>query len=354
MTVIRLERISKHIGTTVAVAGVDLTIDAGELFFVLGPSGCGKSTLLGLIAGLAPPTEGRIYFDQEDVTELATDRRNAVMCFQSYALWPHLSVRENVRFGLDVRKVPRAEAERRVDEMLELVRMSAYGARKPTQLSGGQQQRVALARALAVQPRCLLLDEPLSNLDAKLRHEMRSEIRRICKSVGLTTLYVTHDQKEALAIGERVAVMLDGRFVQVGTPEALYRRPESAFVAEFIAQANLFPGHVTGHADGRVRVESALGSLVVETQNKDVVDGDRVLLGIRPDQVRLLDRGASSSANALPARLRETSFLGETSEHVVTVKDVPLRVVCSPPRFAVPEELTVTLDPGDLNLFRDA
>lgn len=354
MTAIRLDRISKRLGTTLAVEDVELTIASGELFFVLGPSGCGKSTLLGLIAGLFPPTEGRIFFDEEDVTELRTDRRNAVMCFQSYALWPHLTVRENVRFGLDVRKIEKGRAERRVDEVLELVRMKEYGARKPTQLSGGQQQRVALARALAVEPRCLLLDEPLSNLDAKLRHEMRSEIRRICKSVGITTIYVTHDQKEALAIGERVAVMSEGRIVQVGTPESLYCRPGTSFVAGFISQANLFPGQILDRARGHVHVQSSLGTLTVELDSSQVNTGDRVTVGIRPDQVRLSDPASADEPNSLPATLRESSFLGETSEHVVLVGSELLRVVCTPPRFDVPEQLTVLLGPGELRLFPEA
>lgn len=353
MTAIRLEHLAKQIGPTLAVAGVDLTIASGELFFVLGPSGCGKSTLLGLIAGLSAPSSGRIWFDDEDVTPLGTDRRNAVMCFQSYALWPHLTVRENVRFGLDVRKMPARQAALRVDEMLDLVRMAAYADRKPTQLSGGQQQRVALARALAVRPRCLLLDEPLSNLDAKLRHEMRGEIRRICKTVGLTTLYVTHDQKEALAIGERVALMYEGKLVQVGTPEALYRQPESAFAAEFIAHANLMPGRVTARQGARAEVETKLGKLLVDLHTAQVSEGTPVTLGIRPDQVRLLPASTGAEPNQLPARMRETSFLGESSEHLVEIGGETLRVVASPARLHVEERLTIQLAPSDLALFLD-
>jgi len=184
MTRVRCEQITKRFGDTVALDAISLDVEPGELFFLLGPSGCGKSTLLRLIAGLLAPTGGRIRFDDRDVTALGTEQRNAVMCFQSYALWPHLTVRENVRFGLDVRGLGRAEQQRRVDDVLGLVQMAAYAARKPNELSGGQQQRVALARALVVTPDCLLLDEPLSNLDARLRLEMRGEIRRICKDTG--------------------------------------------------------------------------------------------------------------------------------------------------------------------------
>jgi iron(III) transport system ATP-binding protein len=236
MTPIRLDKLNKNFGSTVAVRDVNLTIQAGELFFLLGPSGCGKSTLLRMIAGLTEPTSGRIFFGERDVTMLDTQHRNAVMVFQSYALWPHMSVRENVRFGLSVRGGERSIQESRVNEVLELVHMREYADRKPNQLSGGQQQRVALARALAVNPDCLLLDEPLSNLDAKLRHEMRDEIRRICKSANLTSVYVTHDQKEALAIADRIAVMREGRIEQVGTPSDLYHRPINDFIKGFMAQ----------------------------------------------------------------------------------------------------------------------
>src|ERR1700722_18666905 len=198
MTAVKLDHISKKFGSTLALDDINLSIGAGELFFLLGPSGCGKSTLLRLIAGLHEPTAGRIFFNDRDVTSLGTEQRNAVMCFQSYALWPHMTVAQNVSFGLEVRGDNRAAQRQRVDEVLKLVQMTPYAARKPNELSGGQQQRVALARALAVKPDCLLLDEPLSNLDTKLRLEMRSEIRRICKIARFTTIYVTHDQQEAL------------------------------------------------------------------------------------------------------------------------------------------------------------
>src|SRR5437763_1329425 len=196
MTSVRLEKIAKHFGQTIAVDDINLQINAGELFFLLGPSGCGKSTLLRLIAGLMEPTGGRIFFNNDDVTALPTQARNAVMCFQSYALWPHMSVRENIRFGLQVRGLSAAEQDRRVDEVLSLVRIKELEERKPNELSGGQQQRVALARALAVKPDLLLLGQPLSNLDTRLRLEMRAEIRRICKTAGVTTIYVTADPKE--------------------------------------------------------------------------------------------------------------------------------------------------------------
>src|SRR5687767_13827597 len=245
MTEVVLERVTKTFGATVALADVDLRVASGELFFLLGPSGCGKSTLLRLIAGLLEPTGGRILFNGKDVTPLRTESRNAVMCFQSYALWPHMTVEENVRFGLEVRKTPAAEQAKRVAEAIRLVQLDALAQRKPNQLSGGQQQRVALARALVVKPDCLLLDEPLSNLDAKLRLDMRSEIRRICRTAGLTAIYVTHDQKEALSIADRMAILNHGKIEQIGKPQDLYRRPDSRFIANFMGESNFLDAHVT-------------------------------------------------------------------------------------------------------------
>ena len=284
MTAVRLDHIDKSFATTVALSDIDLTIAAGELFFLLGPSGCGKSTLLRLIAGLHEPTRGRILFNDRDVTALGTDKRNAVMCFQSYALWPHMTVRDNVAFGLDVRHASPADRQARVDEVLKLVRMDPYADRKPNQLSGGQQQRVALARALAVKPDCLLLDEPLSNLDAALRLEMRTEIRRICKTAGFTTIYVTHDQKEALSVADRIAVLKDGKLMQVGTPADLYHTPDTAFVAAFVGQTNLLAGTVVGRENGTVTVDTPAGR-VVGTARGTVPDA--VTVSIRPEQMRV-------------------------------------------------------------------
>src|SRR3954449_12724523 len=289
MTSVRFDHITKNFGATTALIDISLEIAAGELFFLLGPSGCGKSTLLRIVAGLLEPTSGRIFFNHRDVTSLGTDKRNAVMCFQSYALWPHMTVRENVRFGLDVRKLPRDEQNRTVDEVLKLVQMEELSERKPNQLSGGQQQRVALARALAVKPDCLLLDEPLSNLDAKLRQEMRSEIRRICKTSGVTTIYVTHDQKEALSVADRIAVLVAGRIVQVGTPGELYHRPNSAFVADFIGHTNLISGKVIGR-DGRMaRIETPVGLVTADLNSHGggaLPDG--VTVSIRPEHMRIV------------------------------------------------------------------
>ncbi len=366
MTTVRLEQITKTFGATVAVDHVDLQIEAGELFFLLGPSGCGKSTLLRLVAGLYEPSGGRILFNDRDVTAMHTDRRNAVMCFQSYALWPHMSVRDNVRFGLQVRKISRAKQDARLAEVLALVQMETLADRRPNQLSGGQQQRVALARALAVQPDCLLLDEPLSNLDAKLRHEMRSEIRRICKTAGFTTIYVTHDQKEALSIADRIAVLKGGKLVQVGTPSQLYHTPVSSFVADFIGHTNLLPGEIVSREGETVQVQTPAGRM---TARANGVVPAKVTVSIRPEQMQIarnrqpsngeLSNGQSRDGRTVRGRNRivgkpiETTFLGEASEHVILVGAQRLRVIAAPPLFEVPAEMTVEFDAKDVVVLAD-
>ncbi|HEV8604985.1 MAG TPA: ABC transporter ATP-binding protein [Tepidisphaeraceae bacterium] len=346
MTAVRLEKISKHFGPTIALDDINLQIAAGELFFLLGPSGCGKSTLLRLIAGLGEPTSGRIFFNNEDVTSLPTQARNAVMCFQSYALWPHMSAAENIRFGLAVRGLSAAEQNQRVDEALALVQMKEYGQRKPNELSGGQQQRVALARAMAVRPACLLLDEPLSNLDAKLRNEMRSEIRRICKSSGYTTIYVTHDQKEALSIADRIALLKEGRLAQIGSPGELYQKPRNRFVADFIGNTNLISATITGRNGNRIELNSAAGPLVA------IGEGEfprTVTVSIRPEQMEIVsDDAPPNGRNRLTGKTLQTTFLGEASEHVLLVNDARLRVISAPPIFNPPQHMKVEFDPEDV------
>jgi iron(III) transport system ATP-binding protein len=347
MTSIRLQNIVKKYGKTTAVAGVDLEIADGDLFFLLGPSGCGKTTLLRMIAGFIAPTSGSILFDDDVVTNLPPEKRNTGMVFQSYALWPHMSVLDNVAYGLDVRKVKGELRRTRALEALRAVQMEEYAARKPNELSGGQQQRVALARALVIEPRVLLLDEPLSNLDAKLRLEMRLEIKRICKAARITTVYVTHDQKEALSMADQVAVLRRGKVMQIGPPRALYERPDSRFVADFLGESNFIPGAIRSVGDGAVTVETSAGVLR-STAGSGVV-GSKVLCSIRPEALRVIDVPATT--NGLQAKRVETVYLGEMAQHLVSLPgDMVAKVIELNPRHfgSAGDVLELTVDACDV------
>jgi iron(III) transport system ATP-binding protein len=339
METIRAESVGKEFaGGVRALTDVSLEILAGELFFLLGASGCGKSTLLRCIAGLETPTEGRIWFGNRDVTTLAPHKREAALVFQSYALWPHLSVGRNIAFGLEERKIPRDEIRRRVDEALESVHLAGFGERMIDQMSGGQQQRVALARALVVKPKCLLLDEPLSNLDARLRIEMRREIRRIVKDNGLTAIYVTHDQEEALAMADRMAILAGGVIEQLGTPEEIYRKPRTSYVAGFIGETNLIDGKVTRAEGGVVEVDG--GAPLRGRTGADgwsPAPGSRVKISIRPESWRISERGT------LPGTVADSVYLGQ---RVLYEIDTPLgrqQVMEMNPRHTHPRGAPVRL-----------
>jgi len=345
---IALENVTKRFGSVVAVDDVSLTIDAGELFFLLGPSGCGKTTLLRCVAGFWQPDAGRIGFGERDITHVPPHLRNTGMVFQNYALWPHMSVHENVSFGLRVRKAPRTERRRRVEAALGMVQMSDYASRKPNELSGGQQQRVALARALVVEPQCLLLDEPLSNLDAKLRLEMRGEIRRICKQAGLTAIYVTHDQKEALSIADRIAVLRDGRVEQIGRPHELYGRPASRFVADFLGETNFIEGELVAVDAASAQIKTAFGVLHSAVPPSGPVVGDAVLVSIRPESVRI-NAPPADAINAFDGQLGETIYLGESAQHQVTLEDGPtLKVIELNPKIDPTGRVKCIFDPADV------
>lgn len=319
---IRIENLVKYFGDVHAVDHVSLTIEPGEIFFLLGPSGCGKTTLLRSIAGFHNADEGRIFIGDDDVTSLPPHKRDTGMVFQSYALWPHMTVEENVAFGLGVRHVSKEETRRRVAKALESVHMADRAKYKPNQLSGGQQQRVALARALVIEPRCLLLDEPLSNLDAKLRLEMRSEIRRICKESGLTAIYVTHDQKEALSIADRLAVLQGGHIEQIGTPAEVYRRPCNPFVAGFIGEANFIKGKVVETSGRHVVVASEIGRIKADAGNvmRSEAAGSSadVTLCIRPEGIKVRPSG-DAVENIFSSKLRRFSYQGDIAQYQLDV-----------------------------------
>jgi iron(III) transport system ATP-binding protein len=352
MISIQVKQLTKQFGSIVALHGLDLMINPGELFFLLGPSGCGKTTLLRSLAGFYIPEKGQILFGDEDVTRLEPHKRNTGMMFQSYALWPHMTVAENVAFGLEERKVPAAEIRTRVGDALASVRMEKYADRKPNQLSGGQQQRVALARALVIRPRCLLLDEPLSNLDAKLRLEMRTEIRRVCKEFKLTTVYVTHDQKEALSIADRMAILESGHILQVGTPREVYKRPTRKTVANFIGETDFLPGKVLGMVGNYVTVDTAVGKFdgVFGDPSSIPKVGDEVTVSIRPECWEL-HRNAESR-NVVRGRIGESTYLGEVAQYeFITGNGTHLKIFERNPRFvdgASRGELYATVEPDDV------
>ena len=353
MISVKVTNLSKRFGNVVALRQLDLTIEPGELFFLLGPSGCGKTTLLRCMAGFYIPEEGAIHFSQEDVTKLPPHRRNTGMMFQSYALWPHMSVAENVAFGLEERKVPKAEIRERVGAALESVKMGAYADRRPNQLSGGQQQRVALARALVIRPRCLLLDEPLSNLDAKLRLEMRGEIRRVCKEFNLTTVYVTHDQKEALSIADRMAVLDGGKILQVGAPREIYRRPIDRVVANFIGETNFIEGEIAAVQGVRGVVDTPLGRFVgvlTRLGGEPPRKGTKVTLSIRPESLHL-DSQTIGEDNRITCSVGQATYLGEVAQYEVTAGGASLKVFELNPRHMLSTGRTgvvATVDPEDV------
>jgi spermidine/putrescine ABC transporter ATP-binding subunit len=320
-TVVELRDLGRSYGPVAAVDGIDLTVFEGEFLSLLGPSGCGKTTTLNLIAGFIEPTRGRVLIDGEDVTGVPAYRRGLGVVFQNYALFPHMTVFENIAFGLRMRGAARAEMARRVGEALTLVRLEGYARARPAQLSGGMQQRVALARALVFQPKVLLLDEPLAALDKKLREEMRAELREIQRAVRITTIFVTHDQQEALGVSDRIAVMGRGRIQQLGTPREIYARPAARFVADFIGASNLLPVRVAAVRGDEAEVElEGVGRLQVRGPGGGtaLVPGGRVDLLIRPERIALLPADAGGP-NILSAKIVDLTFLGSHTEARVEV-----------------------------------
>ena len=320
MAQISIHNLRKAFGQTVAVSDFSLTIADGELVTFLGPSGCGKTTTLRMVAGFIAPTAGSIHIGNTDVTRLPVHKRETGMVFQRYALFPHMTVEQNVAFGLEMHRVSPRDRSARIDEVLSLVRMAHLRQRYPRELSGGQQQRVAIARALAIRPKAFLLDEPLSNLDAKLRLEVRQEIRSLQQELGLSTIFVTHDQEEALAISDRMAVMFDGKVQQVGTPEDLYERPANLFVASFLGRMNFLPGHRKNEAEFVTTSSASIHTESIASNTRQ--------LGLRPERIRLAPTPEPGFANQLKGTVEAVTYLGDqldvqfrtTTGHQLTVQ----------------------------------
>ena len=306
---IQIDNVTKAYGKNIVIQGLSAEIRPGEFFTLLGPSGCGKTTLLRMIIGFNSIEGGEIRVDGKVINQIPTNRRNMGMVFQNYAVFPHMSVRDNVAYGLKTRRVPKEERYKRVDEILKLVKIDDYADRMPTQLSGGQQQRVALARAIVIQPEVLLMDEPLSNLDAKLRVEMRNVIKRIQRQVGITTVYVTHDQEEALAISDRIAVMHSGVIQQIGTPKHIYQRPANEFVSSFIGLSNFVDAeNENGTLDFGCGYRVAMTTLRPDA-------GRKVCVAVRPEEFLIRSAGEPG----IPATVRSSVFLGMTQHYFLTL-----------------------------------
>jgi iron(III) transport system ATP-binding protein len=321
---ISVKHLSKKFDKNPVVKNVSFEIQAGEMFFLLGPSGCGKTTILRMLAGFYPPDDGEILFGNKSMTTVSPNERNTALVFQNYALWPHMTVFENVAFGLNVRKVAPAEIDQRVRAALEQVRMENLAERKPTQLSGGQQQRVALARALVVNPDLLLFDEPLSNLDAKLRLEMRHEIQRLHSKTKITSLYVTHDQEEALSMADRIAIMNAGEILQIGTPKQIYERPVNSFVASFIGAFNLYPA--TSSLSPKLKIEPGKS------------------FGFRPEHVEIRSTG-------IKATIHEIAYLGNRHELNLQTEKGTKVVAWSPDSHKAGESIHFHVDPKHIHEF---
>ncbi|OXM85970.1 ABC transporter ATP-binding protein [Paenibacillus rigui] len=334
---VTLEHVSKQFGSVKGVEGIDIHIKPGEFFTFLGPSGCGKTTTLRMIAGFYYPSGGRILFGRDNVTTLPPNKRNTGMVFQNYALFPHMTVFENIAFGLQVRKVPKPELIQKVERIQKLVHLEGYGSRRIDQLSGGQQQRVALARALVIEPNILLLDEPLSNLDAKLREETRLEIKRLQMELGITTIYVTHDQAEAMAMSDRIMVMQGGIVQQIGSPEEIYHRPVNRFVASFIGESNLWQGTVVALEDGEAVLrfdfapELRLRGLIHNAASACKLEkGASVTVSIRPEAIveaSTKQDEAASLTNTVQGKVTISEFTGVSVNYLVHIGDTPLKAM---------------------------
>lgn len=327
--IINIQNVEKHYGYVTALDGVSIKIEAGEFFSLLGPSGCGKTTLLRIISGFDNPSVGTVFIGGADMTDVPPNERPTNMVFQSYAIFPHLNVADNVGYGLKKQKLPKEEIDRRVDDALKLVDLEGYGPRESHALSGGQRQRVALARALIMKPKVLLLDEPLSALDKKLRETMQSELRKLQRTVGITFVLVTHDQEEALTMSDRIAVMFDGRIAQIDSPEGLYRRPISRRVASFIGVMNFIPATVIENTNKILSLNiKSLGQLDIKTSSA-LKKSEVITVGIRPEMLTILYNKSDTSEYSFNASIENASYYGDMTYYEVFIEDTDIKATVS-------------------------
>jgi len=320
---LRLKNLVKKFDDVVAVDHINLDVADGEFVTLLGPSGCGKTTTLRTIAGFYYPDEGEVYFGDRIMNNIPPNKRDTAMCFQSYALFPHMTVWDNISFGLKMRKIPSSEQKKRIEKAMEMLSLEDLGKRKPGQLSGGQQQRVALARSIVTEPQALLFDEPLSNLDAKLRVQVRVEIREMQKRLGITAIYVTHDQDEALAISDRIVIMNKGKIEQLGDPYTIYRKPETRFVAGFIGMANIFDGEVIAVNGTMCTIQTGFGKLLIDAQGQELpLPGDKIFVSFRPEDMKIRDR---TSPNQISGIVTQVVFMGDITDLFIEVNGYKMR-----------------------------
>ncbi len=360
MKSVKFKNVSKKYDNKLIINSLNFQVNAGELFFLLGPSGCGKTTCLRLIAGFIKPDEGEIFFDEMCVNKIPPNKRNAVLVFQNYALWPHMNVYENLEFGLEVRKIPKRLRKEKIMEALKAVKMEAHYLKYPGTLSGGEQQRIALARALAVKPDILLLDEPLSNLDAHLRAQMREEIKNIHSKWNITTIFVTHDQKEALSVGEKIAILKDGKIHQIGTPEEIYNKPSNRFIAEFIGDKNYLNGLFWKKTGSKTVIKTSIGDILINSSSlensKNIDERKEINVFIKPETIIIYNTQEEKLPNLFEATLIDKIYQGESTTLIFSKNGINLKVITfniKPETYTINTKFFLHIPPDDILAFAD-